>query len=382
MADEIHRLRTALRDLVALSTIPAVWVGREPTMIAAGLADVLVGSLHLDFAFVRLHEPNGGAAISVTRGNAWNGFPEWLQSHLAALDQHPRKEIIRDADGRAEPSRGLVIPIGINADGGFVAVACDRTDFPTETDQLLLSVAANQAATAFQGARLMRALAESLENLHAAQDRLVQTEKFAALGRLVAGVAHEINTPVGNSLTVASTFINKTDRFEADVAGDNVRRSILNEYLAASREALSQIMANLIHAADLIQSFKEVAAESDFSDRRGFDLGQMTEQIVRSLRSGLRSHNLTFRVDCEPNLAMNSYPGLYGQVLTNLVVNSAAHAFPNDARGSVQITARVFDQDNVEISISDDGCGMTPEIQRQAFDPFFTTRRDQGRVGL
>jgi signal transduction histidine kinase len=79
---------------------------------------------------------------------------------------------------------------------------------------------------------------------------------------------------------------------------------------------------------------------------------------------------------------MNSYPGLYGQVLTNLVVNSAAHAFPNDARGSVQITARMFDQDNVEISISDDGCGMTPEIQRQAFDPFFTTRRDQGRVGL
>ena len=225
-------------------------------------------------------------------------------------------------------------------------------------------------------------LSKSLEDLRAAQDRLVQTEKSAALGRLVAGVAHEINTPLGNSLTVASTFINKTDRLEADVAGGNVRRSILNEYLAASREALSQIMANLIHAVDLIQSFKEVAAESDFSDRRGFDLGQMTEQIVRSLRSGLRSHNLTFRVDCEPNLAMNSYPGLYGQVLTNLVVNSAAHAFPNDARGSVQITARMFDQDNVEISISDDGCGMTPEIQRQAFDPFFTTQRAQGRVGL
>jgi signal transduction histidine kinase len=186
---------------------------------------------------------------------------------------------------------------------------------------------------------------------------------------------------VGNSLTVASTFINKTDRFEADVASGNVRRSILNEYLAASREAASQIMANLNHAVDLIQSFKEVAADR-ISERMGFDLGQVTEQIVRSLRSGLRTHDLTFRVDCEPNLAMNSYPGPYGQVLTNLVLNSAAHAFPDDARGSVHITTRAFDKDHVEILISDDGCGMNQETRRQAFDPFFTTRRDQGRVGL
>jgi PAS domain S-box-containing protein len=224
-------------------------------------------------------------------------------------------------------------------------------------------------------------LSKSLEDLQAAQDRLVQTEKFAALGRLVAGVAHEINTPVGSSLTVASTLINKTDRFEADVASGNVRRSILNEYLAASREAASQIMANLNQAVDLIQLFKEVAADR-ISDRMGFDLGQVTEQIVRSLQSRLRSPDLTFRVDCEPYLAMNSYPGPYGQVLTNLVLNSAAHAFPDDARGSVHITTRAFDKDNVEILIADDGCGMTQEIQRQAFNPFFTTRRDQGRVGL
>jgi signal transduction histidine kinase len=139
-------------------------------------------------------------------------------------------------------------------------------------------------------------------------------------------------------------------------------------------------MANLNHAVDLIQSFKEVAADRNFSDRRGFDLGQVTEQIVRSLRSGLR--DLTLRVDCEPDLAMNSYPGPYGQVLTNLVLNSALHAFPGETHGSVHITTRAFDKDNVEILISDDGCGMNHEIQCHAFDPFFTTRRDQGRVGL
>src|SRR5437660_3278144 len=152
---EIPGLRTALRDLVALSTIPAAWVGREPPAIAAGLADVLVGSLHLDLAFVRLSDPNGGAAVEVTAGNAWKAFREWLQHHLAVVGQCPRKEIIPDVGVGVEPCRGIIIPIGVNAEGGLVAAACDRTDFPTEIDQLLLSVAANHAATAFQNARLI-----------------------------------------------------------------------------------------------------------------------------------------------------------------------------------------------------------------------------------
>jgi len=161
---EILRLRTALRDLVALSTIPAAWVGREPSAIAAGLADVLAGSLYLDFAFVRLCDPRGGAPIEMTRGNAWKAFPEWLQRHLAAVGQLSRKEIIPDLGG-AEPSRGIVIPIGINAEGGLVAAASNRTDFPTEIDQLLLSVAANHAATAFQSARLEQELRQARTEL-------------------------------------------------------------------------------------------------------------------------------------------------------------------------------------------------------------------------
>src|SRR5437899_1519877 len=135
-------LRTALRELVALSTIPAAWVGREPPIIAAGLADVLVGSLHLDFAFVRLCDPKGGAAIEATRGDAWKEFPEWLQIHVGGVRQFSSKEIVSDLGG-AEPCRGIVIPIGVNAEGGLVAAACARADFPSEIDQLLLSVAAN-----------------------------------------------------------------------------------------------------------------------------------------------------------------------------------------------------------------------------------------------
>src|SRR5207245_3301168 len=118
------------------------------------------------------------------------------------------------------------------------------------------------------------------------------------------------------------------------------------------------------------------------SDRRRFDLAEVTEQVVKGLRFGLGSRNLVVSVDCEPNLAMNSYPGPYGQVLTNLVLNSAVHAFPDGVRGSVHIAAQASGKDNVEVLFSDDGCGMSPEVKRQVFDPFFTTRRDQGSTGL
>ena len=215
----------------------------------------------------------------------------------------------------------------------------------------------------------------------AAQDSLVQTEKLAALGRLVAGVAHELNTPVGTSLTVASAFLHKADRFETDVTSGGVRRSALAEFIAAGREAASQVMINLNHAIDLIQSFKQVAADRNVSDRRDFDLGQVTEQVVKGLRFGLR-RNLVVSVECEPDLAMNSYPGPYGQVLTNLVLNSAVHAYPDGARGSVHIAAQPSGKHNVEVLFSDDGCGMSPEVKRHVFDPFFTTRRDQGSTGL
>jgi signal transduction histidine kinase len=253
----------------------------------------------------------------------------------------------------------------------------------------LLKTFADQAVIAIENTRLFtelqertRQLSQSLDDLRAAQDSLVQTEKLAALGRLVAGVAHELNTPVGTSVTVASAFVNKTNQFEADLASGNVRRSILTEFIAASREAASQIMVNLGHAIDLIQSFKQVAADRNISDRRHFDLAEVTEQVIKGLRFGLRSQNLTVSVECEPNLAMNSYAGPYGQVLTNLVLNSVAHAFPDGARGSVRIAAQALGNDNVEVLFSDDGCGMSAEVRRQVFDPFFTTRRDQGSTGL
>jgi hypothetical protein len=120
---EIRALRTVLRDLVALSAMPAAWVGREPAAVAAGLADALIGLLQLDSVFVRLCVPGVAGAVDVTRGKAWKTFPEWLESHLARTGRFPDKQVISDVDCGVGPCRGVVIPIGVNAEGGMVAAA-------------------------------------------------------------------------------------------------------------------------------------------------------------------------------------------------------------------------------------------------------------------
>ena len=222
----------------------------------------------------------------------------------------------------------------------------------------------------------------ALRNLQETQNFLIEAEKLAALGRLVAGVAHEINNPVGTCLTVASALELRTAAFAADVVQGNLRKSRLNEFLELSRVASSQLIANLNHAAELIQSFKQVATDRNYANQRIFNLGDLTDQIAMSLRPGLGKQNLTLNVECQRDLSMNSYPGPYGQVLTNLFLNSIAHAFPDGESGLVDIKVRASGKDNVEVVFSDDGRGMSLDVKRQAFDPFFTTRRDQGGTGL
>src|SRR5712671_4866487 len=167
---EIHALRTVLRALVALSAIPVAWIGREPAAVAAGLVDVLTGLLRLDFVFVRLCVPGVDGAVDVTRGNAWKTFPEWLERHLAESGWFSSMAVIPDVGGD-EPYRGVVIPVGVNGEG-MVAAACDRVGFPTETDQLLLRLAANHAATAFQSAALVHERIRAEKELRQARDEL------------------------------------------------------------------------------------------------------------------------------------------------------------------------------------------------------------------
>ena len=201
---ELLRLQTALRDLVALSAIPAAWTGREPPAVAAGLADALVALLQLDFAFVRLSYPDGAGAVDVTRGSARKRFPEWLEDHAATRVQFPGKAIVADVGDDSEPCRAVALPIGVNGDGGLVAAASERSDFPTAVEQVLLSLAANQAATAFENACLIDERRRAEEELRAARDELevkvaertaelhVANDELSALSRVATLVAEGV----------------------------------------------------------------------------------------------------------------------------------------------------------------------------------------------
>ena len=222
----------------------------------------------------------------------------------------------------------------------------------------------------------------ALRELQDTQQSLIEAEKLAALGGLVAGVAHEVNNPVGISLTVASSFARRCDRFSEEISDGQVRRSKLDEFIAGSQEAAKQLVANLNRAADLIQSFKQVAVDRSHAERRLFDLAESTEQIIASLRPALKRSSISLAVDVPPGIQMDSYPGPYGQVLTNLVLNALVHAFPDRRPGSMRLSARRIGSEQVEIQFQDDGVGMNEDVQRRAFEPFFTTRRSRGGTGL
>ena len=220
------------------------------------------------------------------------------------------------------------------------------------------------------------------QELRATQNSLIEAEKLAALGGLVAGVAHEVNNPVGVSVTVASTLARRCETFSEELNRGELRRSRLNEFVDGNREAANMLLANLHRAAELIQSFKQVAVDRSHAERRTFDMKDLTDQIMLSLRPTLSKRNIALTIDCPEGVEMNSYPGAWGQVLTNLTLNAVSHAFSPDVDSAIDIHVHRLDQDNIEVVFSDNGQGMTDDVKRRAFDPFFTTARGRGGTGL
>lgn len=210
---------------------------------------------------------------------------------------------------------------------------------------------------------------------------LLRAEKLAALGSLVAGVAHELNTPIGNAVMVSSSLAGRLREFEAGLAG-GLRRSALDSLLATAHEVSDVLQRNLDRAAHLIGSFKQVAVDQSSYQRRHFEIAEVVDEIVLALRPTLRQHRVDVADESPPGLSLDSYPGPLGQVLINLVNNAVMHAFEDRPSGQVRITACALGETEVRIRVSDDGRGIPGEQLEQIFDPFFTTRLGRGGTGL
>ncbi len=204
---------------------------------------------------------------------------------------------------------------------------------------------------------------------------------MASLGSLVAGVAHELNTPIGNSLLTATALEDMVTAFEKKYAEGGVKRSALEAHIADTRQACSIMINSLRRAADLITSFKQVAVDQTSDKRRRFELAEVLHDTLATFAAQLRRVNCETRIDCPAALTLDSYPGSVGQVLSNLINNALLHAFEGRSSGTLTITARESGE-QVLLVFSDDGVGMPPKILHQVFDPFFTTKMGQGGSGL
>ncbi|WP_377810767.1 ATP-binding protein [Azospirillum sp. A29] len=223
----------------------------------------------------------------------------------------------------------------------------------------------------------------ALDELKATQASLIQAEKMASLGQLVAGVAHEVNTPIGITITGASQLQALIGELSDRHTANALKKSDFQRFLSDGMEMASLILSNSTRAANLVQSFKLVAVDQSSDERRPFLLRDYIDELLRSLHPTYKARTaLTIDVACPADLELDGYPGALSQILTNLIMNALVHALDPEQPGRIAIAARLLGPDMVELSVGDDGNGIAPDVLPKIFDPFFTTRRGAGGSGL
>jgi len=278
--------------------------------------------------------------------------------------------------GTIENMSALFVPLTVGERAiGVMTVQAPQSHAYGEDERMIFRTLCAYGAIALDNA-------EAYRQLQDAQAQLVSQEKLAALGSLMAGVAHELNTPIGNSLLIASTMQEKAGRIEQLMNGPGLRRSQLAAFVADSQTAATLVMRGLTSAADLVNSFKQVAVDRTTEQRRQFRLQQVCHEVVATMMNRIRGTSHRIELALPESVAMDSYPGPFGQVLTNLINNALVHAFTPGQGGCMRLSASTACEGRVLIEFHDDGRGIPAEHLGRIFDPFFTTRLGQGGSGL
>jgi signal transduction histidine kinase len=290
---------------------------------------------------------------------------------------------------------GAPMLLGDQAYGVIIVQSYDESVIYSQADLDILAFMASHVAVAIarmQADREIRrakdaleeqnaALENALTSLKDAQGELVRQEKLASLGRLVAGVAHEINTPLGICVTATSHLVEELKLTREDMASGTLDEDGLNQFFDIIDQSLRIMTTNTQRAAALVRSFKQVAVDQSSDDIRSFNLRKYIDEVLLSLQPKLKGKPITIDIDCAENIELASFPGAVSQIVTNMVVNSLVHGFEEGQPGKIKITGKL-DGDFVDFDYSDDGIGMDNALLAQLFDPFFTTKRGSGGSGL
>jgi signal transduction histidine kinase len=224
-------------------------------------------------------------------------------------------------------------------------------------------------------------LQETVAALRDTQKQLVQAEKMSSLGSLVAGISHEINTPIGIGMTSATMLEESLQFLKANLEAGTLKRSSLEDFIAHSAQACDILVNNLRRAADLVKSFKQVAVDQASNEWRTINLKEYLDEILLSLQPQWKHRPIKVNYECDPALSLYTNPGAIYQITSNLINNSLIHAYEPSDQGTIELRATCRDR-MVHLDYHDDGKGIPDEFQNRVFDPFFTTRRGSGGSGL
>jgi signal transduction histidine kinase/tetratricopeptide (TPR) repeat protein len=334
------------------------------------------GGGHLQRAFgVEMGRPMPASSVPLSDSHAYS--VRCLAERREIYVEHwPDEDQRKMPRGAPDYMSALFVPLAVGERAiGVMAVQAPHARAYGENERMIFRTLCAYGAIALDNA-------EAYRQLQVAQNQLASQEKLAALGSLMAGVAHELNTPIGNSLLIASTMQAKSAEIDVLMNGPGLRRSELAAFLEDTQTASVLVLRGLTSAAELVNSFKQVAVDRTTEQRREFNLLQVCRESIATMMNRIRSAGHVIDLRIADNIVLDSYPGPFGQVMANFINNALLHAFRADRPGRMVLSAATFGDGRVLVEFRDDGAGIPQEHLTRIFDPFFTTRLGQGGSGL